>query len=66
MKTDDMLCAIREFTADGVNVGRCYHFVGRGTVRTCPRHGNVTEVQRRYRETGKLTDDNPKGADCGN
>lgn len=47
-------CAIREHTADGVPVGRCWHFVRDGQ---CPRHGDVTAVQRHYAETGKLTDD---------
>lgn len=50
-------CAVREHTADGTSVGRCWHFVGRGEKKTCPRHGDVTEVQRRYTETGKLTND---------
>lgn len=47
-------CAVRERTADGVSVGRCYHHVVDGK---CPRHGDVTEVQKRYRETGRLTDE---------
>ena len=49
-------CAVRERTADNVSVGRCYHFVG--DVNICPRHGNVSDVQKRFSETGKLTDEN--------
>lgn len=48
-------CAVREHTADGVNVGRCWHFVGDKCV--CPRHGDVAAVMKLYRETGKLTND---------
>jgi len=48
-------CAIREFTGDGVSVGRCWFHVGDNDV--CPRHGDVREVMTRHRETGKLTDD---------
>lgn len=47
-------CAIREHTADGVPVGRCWHFVSDGQ---CPRHGDVTAVQRHYAETNELTND---------
>jgi len=47
-------CAVRERTADGDNVGRCYfHTVG----GMCPRHGDVAAVQRHYVETGRLTDE---------
>ena len=46
-------CAVNEQTADGVVVGRCWHHVGDEDV--CLRHGNVKEVMKRYRETGKLT-----------
>ena len=48
-------CAVREFTADGVPVGRCMCFVGHGYV--CPRHGNVVKVQERYIRTGELTNE---------
>lgn len=47
-------CPIREHTADGVSVGRCWHFCERGR---CPRHGDVKEVLAHYRATGKLTND---------
>ena len=47
-------CPIRERTADGVSVGRCYfHCPG----DTCPRHGDVSAALTTYRETGKLTDE---------
>lgn len=45
-------CAINEQTADGCVVGRCWFKVENGI---CPRHGDVSEVQKRYAETGKLT-----------
>jgi hypothetical protein len=54
-------CAVRERTADGVSVGRCYFHTEDGI---CPRHGDVSEAQIRYAETGKLTDENdlpPRG-----
>lgn len=50
-------CPIRQHTADGVNVGRCYHYVGEVAPHVCPLHGDVTEVVKHYRETGKLTND---------
>lgn len=60
---DGRNCAVREHTADGTNVGRCWHFVGDGG--HCPRHGDVSAVQRRYAETGKLTNDfDLKGKRC--
>lgn len=46
-------CAVREYTANGVSVGRCWHFVPNDM---CPRHGDVSVVMEHYRETGKLTD----------
>lgn len=46
-------CAVREYTADGVCVGRCWYTVVNGI---CPRHGNVKAVQEMFKETGKLTD----------
>jgi hypothetical protein len=51
----DKNCAVREFTADGICVGRCWAFVGEHGL--CPRHGDVSEAQRKYRDTGRLTDD---------
>jgi hypothetical protein len=47
-------CAVRERTADGVSVGRCYFQVVDGR---CPRHGDVRKVQERYAETGRLTNE---------
>lgn len=47
-------CAIRERTADGVSVGRCWHHVKDGW---CPRHGDVKAVQDHYARTGELTDE---------
>ena len=58
-RLDSKNCAIREFTADGVSVGRCMHYVGDDYI--CPRHGDVREVQRKWVETGKLTDEAQRG-----
>jgi len=44
-------CAVLEQTADGVDVGRCWHFAPDGT---CPRHGDVRGVQLRYEKTSRL------------
>lgn len=46
-------CAVVEMTGDGLSVGRCWHYVGKE--RKCPRHGDVTEVQQTYVDTGNLT-----------
>jgi hypothetical protein len=46
-------CAIREYTADGVAVGRCWFYLRDGV---CPRHGDVKDVQERYKASGELTD----------
>jgi hypothetical protein len=46
-------CPIRERTADGVSVGRCWHHCPKDV---CPRHGDVHSALQRYRETGELTD----------
>lgn len=48
-------CAVREFTADGESVSRCFHYLRDGVM--CPRHGDVSAVQKKYLETGKLTDE---------
>lgn len=48
-------CAVRQYTADGVPVGRCWYYVGEDNV--CPIHGDVAEIQKRLAETGKLTDE---------
>lgn len=47
-------CPIRERTANGVSVGRCWMHCIDGT---CSRHGDVSAALTHYRETGKLTDE---------
>jgi hypothetical protein len=47
-------CPIREFTADGVPVGRCWFYCHDGV---CERHGDVSVELKLYNETGKLTDE---------
>lgn len=54
LQIDSSNCAVRQYTADGVNVGRCWHYVRDGR---CPIHGDVTSVQAHYAATGKLTDE---------
>lgn len=49
---------IREFTADGHPVGRCWFHLPDG--KTCPRHGDVGEAVKTFEETGKLTNDTPE------
>lgn len=53
-------CPIRERTANGVSVGRCWHHLPDG--HTCERHGDVTAAVAKYIETGKLTDESELGA----
>lgn len=50
-------CAINECTGDGTHVGRCWFALEKvgDEAWLCPRHGNVTEVQRHYADTGELT-----------
>lgn len=50
-----MNCPIRERTADGISVGRCYYYLPDGS--TCPRHGIVSEAVQVFENTGKLTDE---------
>ena len=51
-------CAVRERTGDGVSVGRCYFYTGKeGDSLVCPRHGDVTEIQKHYGVTGELSED---------
>lgn len=50
-------CPIRQHTADGVSVGRCWHFLGRGDTKICRIHGDVTEAVKTYANTGRLTND---------
>lgn len=47
-------CPINERTADGHKVGRCYFHCPDDR---CPRHGDVGEALKLYRETGLLTDE---------
>jgi hypothetical protein len=47
-------CPIREHTADGVPVGRCWYHCPRGV---CPRHGDVRSALAHYRTTGRLTNE---------
>lgn len=48
-------CAVRERTADGVSVGRCWYALDeRGF---CPRHGDVREQMAEYVKTGRLFED---------
>ena len=53
--SDGLNCAVREHTNDGHSVGRCWEYVGDDA--RCPWHGDVSKVQKRYMETGRLTDD---------
>jgi hypothetical protein len=54
----DRNCAVLERTGDGVSVGRCWFYTDEtaGTL-TCPRHGDVTEIQKHFSETGELGED---------
>lgn len=49
------VCAIKQHTADGAPAGRCFYYVGE--TGRCPLHGDVRMVQKRFIETGKLTND---------
>lgn len=48
-------CPVREHTGDGKSAGRCWHHVG--TQGICPRHGDVRAAQKRYIDSGVLTND---------
>ena len=52
-------CAVREKTADGVSVGRCWFFtsIDENGVLNCHRHGDVTEIQKQFTLTGELGKD---------
>lgn len=50
-----MNCPIREFTADGECVGRCWFFLPDG--KTCERHGDVSKSVGKFEKTGELTDE---------
>ena len=51
-----MNCPIREQTADGTCVGRCWFHLLDG--KTCPRHGDVGPEVERFETTGKTTLEN--------
>jgi len=54
----DRNCAVRERTGDGVSVGRCWFWTNeKSGVLTCPRHGNVTEIQKHFSTTRELGED---------
>ena len=42
-------CPVIEKTADGVHVGRCWFYMKDG--KTCPRHGDVSEIIREKLES---------------
>ena len=52
-------CAVRERTADGVSVGRCWHSLDED--RCCPIHGCVRSQMAEYMRTGELFED-PRSA----
>ena len=48
-------CAVNECTGDGRHVGRCWFALTKeGEAYICPRHGNVTEAQKRFAVDGSL------------
>lgn len=51
-------CPIRERTADGVYVGRCWMWL---TDRKCPRHGDVSAEVEHYLKTGRLSNEKAFG-----
>ena len=51
VKPDERNCAVREMTADGVPVGRCWCYLSEGDI--CPRHGNVKAIMEKYRNNHK-------------
>lgn len=61
MKTEILYqnnCPINERTADGQPVGRCWMGLIGQEKTQCPRHGRIIAAVAKYRETGKLTDEN--------
>jgi hypothetical protein len=51
-------CPIREHTADGISVGRCFYYLTPGPAGEhvmCPRHGDVSAARQRFINTGELT-----------
>jgi len=54
----DRNCAVRERSGDDVSVGRCwFHTDKNNSGLICPRHGNVTEIQKHFSLTGELGED---------
>lgn len=53
-------CPIREVTADGVSVGRCYFHLPDG--KTCERHGDVSWEVEHHKKTGLLTREDKRGS----
>lgn len=47
-------CPIRERTADGFSVGRCWFHCPDDV---CPRHGDVSRALKHYRDTGMLSEE---------
>ena len=50
-------CPIRERTADGRSVGRCWFYLPDG--KTCPRHGDVSDAVEKYKRTEQLSEESP-------
>ena len=50
-------CPIRERTADGQSVGRCWYRLSGENGMICERHGDVSKAVQTYIATGKLTDE---------
>ena len=48
-------CPIRERTADGIAVGRCWYYLPDG--KRCPRHGDVSAAVEVFNATGRLSDE---------
>ena len=54
-------CPINEQTANDEIVGRCWFYLKNDK---CPRHGDVSNAQRRYIATGELTLENELCTSC--
>ena len=51
-------CAVRERTADGKSVGRCYLYLEHDdNTYECSRHGDVTAIRKHYIDSGELSED---------
>ena len=51
--TDCRNCPILEVTGDGVPCGRCWYYLYDG--KTCPRHGDVSEAVKLFKQENKLS-----------